>query len=80
MIINHSGKVAHIDYNDSFEIAMKRDNVPERVPFRLTRMFVRAMEVTGVNGSFRKICRDIMAMCRDNKDPILAVLEAFVQG
>ena len=79
LIISTNGKVAHIDFGDSFEAAVQRETVPEKVPFRLTRMLVKAMEVTGVNGSFKKICRDSMKMCRDNKESILAVLEAFVQ-
>ena len=40
-MIKTSGKIAHIDFGDSFEAAEKRENVPEKVPFRLTRMFVK---------------------------------------
>jgi hypothetical protein len=80
LIISTSGKVAHIDFGDSFEAAMHRENVPEKVPFRLTRMLVNAMEVTGVNGTYKKICQDSMKMCRANKESILAVLEAFILG
>ena len=40
-----SGKVIHIDFGDCFEIAMRRDEFPEKVPFRLTRMLIHAMEV-----------------------------------
>ena len=80
LIISTSGKVAHIDFGDSFENAMDRENVPEKVPFRLTRMLVNAMEVTGVNGTYKKICQESMKMCRNNKDAILAVLEAFILG
>ena len=32
---------------------MHRDKFPERVPFRLTRMLVNAMEVSGVEGTYR---------------------------
>jgi FKBP12-rapamycin complex-associated protein len=42
---SHAGKIIHIDFGDCFEVAMLREKVPERVPFRLTRMLVRAMEV-----------------------------------
>jgi len=78
LIITTSGKIAHIDFGDSFENAMKREHVPEKVPFRLTRMLVNAMEVTGVEGTFKKICLESMDMCRSNKESILAVLEAFI--
>jgi FKBP12-rapamycin complex-associated protein len=36
----------HIDFGDCFEAAMNRDKYPESVPFRLTRMLVKAMEVS----------------------------------
>jgi FKBP12-rapamycin complex-associated protein len=31
--------------SDCFEVAMAREKFPERVPFRLTRMLINAMEV-----------------------------------
>ncbi len=45
MLEKKTGKVLHIDFGDCFEVAQQRDKYPERVPFRLTRMLVRAMEV-----------------------------------
>jgi hypothetical protein len=32
---------------------MNREKFPEKVPFRLTRMMVKAMEVSGIEGNFR---------------------------
>lgn len=32
---------------------MQREKFPERVPFRLTRMMVKAFEVSGIEGNFR---------------------------
>ena len=32
---------------------MHREKFPEKVPFRLTRMMVKAMEVSGIEGNFR---------------------------
>ncbi len=46
----------HIDFGDCFEVAMKRNKFPEKVPFRLTRMLVNAMEAAGINGHFRHTC------------------------
>lgn len=56
-----TGKMVHIDFvcntlsrvvakliclkGDCFEVAMQRDKYPEKVPFRLTRMLIHAMEV-----------------------------------
>ena len=49
----YSGKLLHIDFGDCFEASMNREKFPERVPFRLTRMMVRAFEVSGIEGNFR---------------------------
>lgn len=57
---------------------MHRDKFPERIPFRLTRMIVNAMEVSGIEGSFRITCENVMRVLRENKDSLMAVLEAFV--
>lgn len=51
MMSRKTGKIIHIDFGDCFEIAMKRDKFPEKVPFRLTRMLVKALEVSGVEGT-----------------------------
>ncbi|KAF8074724.1 phosphatidylinositol 3-kinase [Lyophyllum atratum] len=73
-----TGKVVHIDFGDCFEVAMHREKFPEKVPFRLTRMLTHAMEVSGIEGSFRKTCEITMQVLRDNKESLMAVLEAFV--
>ena len=57
---------------------MHREKFPEKIPFRLTRMLTRAMEVSGIEGSYRSTCERTMAVLRDNKDSLLAMLEAFV--
>ncbi len=45
MMDRFTGKVIHIDFGDCFEVAMNREKFPERIPFRLTRMLINAMEV-----------------------------------
>jgi FKBP12-rapamycin complex-associated protein len=57
-----TGKVVHIDFGDCFEIAMHREKFPERIPFRLTRMLVSAMEVRIVFPHFR--AHVLTAVCR----------------
>lgn len=78
MLDQKSGRVLHIDFGDCFEVAMHRDKFPEKVPFRLTRMLIKAMEVCGVEGSFRSTCERTMGVLRDNRDSLVAMLEAFV--
>ena len=57
---------------------MNRDKYPEKVPFRLTRMLVAAMEVSGIEGSFRSVCERVMRVMRKNKNSVMALLEAFI--
>ncbi|OHT11231.1 PIKK family atypical protein kinase [Tritrichomonas foetus] len=78
MIQRQTGHVVHIDFGDSFEVALNRDRMPEKVPFRLTRMLINAFGVTGVEGVFRSTCEKIMHVIRDNKSSIIAQLEIFV--
>jgi serine/threonine-protein kinase mTOR len=78
MIDRFTGKVIHIDFGDCFEVAMHREKFPEKIPFRLTRMLINAMEVSGIEGNYRITSEHVMRVLRDNKDSLMAVLEAFV--
>ncbi|RDA95477.1 hypothetical protein CP533_5392 [Ophiocordyceps camponoti-saundersi (nom. inval.)] len=78
MLDRITGKIIHIDFGDCFEVAMKREKYPERVPFRLTRMLTYAMEVSNIEGSFRITCEHVMRVLRENKESVMAVLEAFI--
>uniref|UniRef100_A0A452YXN2 non-specific serine/threonine protein kinase n=1 Tax=Aegilops tauschii subsp. strangulata TaxID=200361 RepID=A0A452YXN2_AEGTS len=78
MLDRFSGKILHIDFGDCFEASMNREKFPEKVPFRLTRMLVKAMEVSGIEGTFRTTCENVMQVLRTNKDSVMAMMEAFV--
>ena len=78
LIDKHTGQVVHIDFGDCFEVAMHREKYPERVPFRLTRMLTYAMEVSNIDGSYKISCEAVMRVIRDNKESLMAVLEAFI--
>ncbi|XP_051146490.1 serine/threonine-protein kinase TOR isoform X2 [Andrographis paniculata] len=78
MLHRSSGKILHIDFGDCFEASMNREKFPEKVPFRLTRMLVKAMEVSGIEGNFRSTCESVMQVLRTNKDSVMAMMEAFV--
>ena len=73
-----TGKVVHIDFGDCFEVAMHREKYPEQVPFRLTRMLTFAMEVSNIDGSYKLSCEAVMRVIRENKESLMAVLEAFI--
>lgn len=78
MLDRYSGKLLHIDFGDCFEASMNREKFPEKVPFRLTRMMVKAMEVSGIEGNFRTTCESVMRVLRSNRNSVMAMLEAFV--
>jgi FKBP12-rapamycin complex-associated protein len=78
MLSRVNGVLFHIDFGDCFELAMHREKFPEKVPFRLTRMLILAMEIAGVEGTYRMICERVMKVLRENRDSIIAMLEAFV--
>ncbi|OCK80049.1 hypothetical protein K432DRAFT_405035 [Lepidopterella palustris CBS 459.81] len=78
MLDKVTGKIIHIDFGDCFEVAMHREKYPERVPFRLTRMLTYAMEVSNIEGSYRTTCEHVMRVLRNNKESVMAVLEAFI--
>lgn len=80
MINRSTGKICHIDFGDCFETAMHREKFPERVPFRLTRLLINAMELCSVEGTFRYTCERVMNVIRTNhnRESLLALLEAFI--
>lgn len=49
-----------------------------QVPFRLTRMLVKAMEVSGIEGTFRTTCENVMQVLRTNKDSVMAMMEVDI--
>jgi FKBP12-rapamycin complex-associated protein len=72
-----SGRIVHIDFGDCWEVAMKRDKFPEKVPFRLTRMLIKAMEGSGIEGNYRNSCEIVMSVLRENRESLMAVLEVL---
>ena len=59
---------------------MKRDKYPEKVPFRLTRMLVKALGITEIEGIFRITCEKIMTLLRKNRDSLMAILSALIHN
>ncbi|KAK4401785.1 Serine/threonine-protein kinase TOR [Sesamum angolense] len=78
MLHRYSGKILHIDFGDCFEASKRENSLKRLVPFRLTRMLVKAMEVSGIEGNFRSTCGNVMQVLRSNKDSVMAMMEAFV--
>ena len=78
LIDKFNGSVIHIDFGDCFEKASKRKILPETVPFRLTRMMIKAMGVTGINGLYKTSFINMSRILRENKNVLLMVLALFV--
>jgi phosphatidylinositol kinase/protein kinase (PI-3 family) len=79
LVDRFSGSVIHIDFGDCFERAATRRLLPEIVPFRLTRMMVRAMGASGVDGLFRDSFVRMSSLLRENHRVLVMVLAIFVQ-
>jgi len=78
MMDRKTGNLIHCDFGECFDVSRDREKYPEKVPFRLTRMMQKAMEVTGIHGTYTMTCNDVMEVLRNNENSILAVLETFV--
>ncbi|KAJ2583664.1 phosphatidylinositol kinase- protein kinase tor1 [Coemansia sp. RSA 1836] len=78
MMHERTGKIVHIDFGDCFEITAQRAQFPEKVPFRLTRMIINAMEQGTIEGTFKFSANHTMRVLRANQESLMAVLEAFV--
>ncbi|OHT13827.1 hypothetical protein TRFO_15960 [Tritrichomonas foetus] len=74
-----SGAAIHIDFGDCFESAQKRKKFPEKVPFRLTRMFANALEGNRSQGYFEQICVKVMKLMRKKKSSLSAQLTVFLK-
>jgi FKBP12-rapamycin complex-associated protein len=79
MIHTETGRLVHIDFGDAFEVAQTRKDWPERVPFRMTRMLVEPLDVTGVEGAVRGLSGQVLKVLRRLKSEILGLLDTFVQ-
>lgn len=78
LIDRNTGKAIHIDFGDCFERAAMRTFLPEIMPFRLTRMMVRALGPGGVDGIFRTSFVSMSTLLRANEQVLEMVLALFV--
>ena len=78
MVERATGQVIHVDFGDCFDVAAERERYPEKIPFRLTRQLITALELGSVEGTFRITAERMLDLVRKNADSIMAMLEAFV--
>ncbi|XP_059616266.1 serine/threonine-protein kinase Smg1 isoform X2 [Phlebotomus argentipes] len=78
VLVNLStGEIVHIDYNVCFEKG-KTLRVPEKIPFRMTQNLEKALGVTGIEGTFRLACENVLKALKRGRETLLTLLEAFV--
>jgi FKBP12-rapamycin complex-associated protein len=77
LFMKSSGNVTHIDFSECFESTRTRSEFPELVPFRLTRMMVGVLGITGVEGVFLMTATFVMNLMRRNQSALLAFLDIF---
>ena len=75
---NKTCKIIHKNFDTCFEITNKRNQFPEKVPFRLTRTLIKALDITGVDGIFRVTSEKIMEISRNNKYQISTIINSNV--
>lgn len=72
-----TGELIHIDFGITFE-AGRLLQIPEMVPFRLTRDIVAGLGCLGSSGLFRRCCELTMEVLRGSSTLVIAVTEVFV--
>jgi ataxia telangiectasia mutated family protein len=77
MVDGTTGEVVHIDFGIVFEQGRVLQT-PETVPFRLTRDIVDGMGCTGVEGSFRRSCEEVLRVLRAHAQPLMTILEVVI--
>jgi phosphatidylinositol kinase/protein kinase (PI-3 family) len=78
MIQKDTGNIIHIDFGESFDSAMARPANPERVPFRLTRMIVNALEGSVTDGLYQQMSFEVMQLIRKHKVTLGTQLGIFL--
>ena len=58
--------------------ASERAGKNEEAMRREVIVFLRPVQVTGIDGNYRMTCESVMRVLRAHKDSVMAVLEAFV--
>jgi serine/threonine-protein kinase ATR len=72
-----NGDLIHVDFSMLFDKG-KTLSTPEVVPFRLTQNMIDAFGITGYEGVYRSVCEQTMKVLRENKEPLINVLETLV--
>jgi phosphatidylinositol kinase/protein kinase (PI-3 family) len=78
-VVKESGNVVHIDFGESFDSAKMRAVNAERVPFRLTRMIVNALEGSVSDGKYFTRCIAVMQIMRKHRVMLATQITLFLR-
>jgi ataxia telangiectasia mutated family protein len=76
LLDSQSGEVVHIDLGVAFEMGRVLQ-IPEIVPFRLTRDIVDGMGITKTEGVFRRCCEFTLEALRKEAYSIMTILDVL---
>ncbi|OHT10910.1 hypothetical protein TRFO_19582 [Tritrichomonas foetus] len=79
MVQRDTGKIVHIDFGESFDSTIMRQQYPEKVPFRLTRMVANALEGSIIQGLFTEFATTVMQVLRDSRETLISQLTIFAE-
>uniref|UniRef100_A0A8C4QCI8 Non-specific serine/threonine protein kinase n=1 Tax=Eptatretus burgeri TaxID=7764 RepID=A0A8C4QCI8_EPTBU len=77
LLDSHTGECIHVDFNCLFNKG-EHLQVPELVPFRLTKNMVCAMGPMGYEGLFRRACELTLRLMRNEREVLVSVLQTFI--
>jgi len=77
LIDEKTGECVHIDFGIVFEQG-RLLNIPERVPFRLTRNVIDGLGPTGTEGLFTNAAESTLSVLKRNSGALLTILSAVV--
>eukprot|EP00963_Diacronema_lutheri_P004971 scaffold363_cov331-Pavlova_lutheri.AAC.92 len=77
LIDSSNGDCVHVDFSCLFDKGLALEK-PEVVPFRLTQNVVDGFGISGVEGSFTRMCEIALNVLRVHRNTLMSILETFV--
>jgi len=73
LINNYTGRLIHLNHQTLINMN------DEPIPFRLTRIFIHAFELSSVEGTYTKTCENIIDLIKRHQEQILDLIRDFPQ-
>ncbi|KAI9262203.1 hypothetical protein BDA99DRAFT_438677 [Phascolomyces articulosus] len=79
LVDTNSGKLVAIDFGHAFGSATEILQIPELMPFRLTRQLTSVFEPIGISGMLEIPMTHILQAFHDNKSVLLNTMDVFIK-